>query len=1041
MARGTYYGTSKQEEVQKYEEIKKVAQGNVERIKAGVDNLARELHELQEVYDVNEKEGLAQWFIKDNRFREVRQELQRAERANKKPYFGRIDFIDPETDKKATYYIGKSVIYEDPAEPMVIDWRSPVSSVYYEQNLGKCRFLVPGEGAQEILLERKRTYEVDDTGIKDFYDSEVVANDELLTKYLSKSTRNVLSEIIATIQQEQNEVIRINPHHNVLVQGSAGSGKTTVAMHRISYILYNYEREFKPADFYIVGSNKMLLNYITGVLPDLDVYDIGQMTMEELFIRLLYEEWDDKAYSVKKWNKSDMSVGVKGSKKWFSDLEKYCERYLRKFIATDDIVLEQNGHLIMSGEEIESILESMKGRTIYDRYERLTDMLISHLETELFGRGLSYPAEEQKRLYQKYRNYFVRQKPKQTVFELYEQFVAKEALKVEAGALDIEGGAKYSAVSYDRYTPDLYDLACLAYIYKALKETEVIREACHVVIDEAQDFGMSVYRSLKYCLNKCTFTIMGDVSQNINMGCGLGDWEELKKVMLPDPYDYFGLLRKSYRNTIEISKFAGDILRHGTFPIYPVEPIVRHGKEVVIKQCSSTDELTERILEQCSLWEKEYETLALVCADIEETEQLLLKLNNNNKYGIKVSRFDEDNMSIEKGLTVLPIEYAKGLEFDAVIIANASAEVYPREDGYAKLLYVAATRALHELAVFHIGEITGLIGEPIPEERKNITFAEDTFHLKARKQKADERTREEIAADQAKLGDSEKELRAKYGPKRSEAITPVKVKRAPQRVKVKEIVETNAVVKPAVAVNIPDQKDRQPVKEEVQRKSEFGEAPAGASLMPLGHGKIDTAVKWVDVQKDKVLITSFYGILAIVPISDSCVRTLFSRGDIKKVAPVPGKIAADSNVRFKCNQLRDKIEIVMAKLTVSIDKRTGAVAYISSAAGELLSESVKLTRQYNEIQKIWWNYFSFGKKEMIKACSPDGEWTDIISTAKYVSSSEGSNKGVTEIVSMKGYRIIVPRGRKILLNTIPSYSTYIRYENADIIDYFFQTAK
>ena len=136
---------------------------------------------------------------------------------------------------------------------------------------------------------------------KDFYDSEVVANDELLTKYLSKSSKNVLSEIIATIQQEQNEVIRINPHHNVLVQGSAGSGKTTVAMHRISYILYNYEREFKPADFYIVGSNRMLLNYITGVLPDLDVYDIGQMTMEELFIRLLYEEWDDKAYSVRKW--------------------------------------------------------------------------------------------------------------------------------------------------------------------------------------------------------------------------------------------------------------------------------------------------------------------------------------------------------------------------------------------------------------------------------------------------------------------------------------------------------------------------------------------------------------------------------------------------------------------------------------------------------------------------------------------------------------------------------------------------------------------
>ena len=199
---------------------------------------------MQEVYDLDEKEGLAQWFVKDNRFREVRQDLLRAERACKKPYFGRIDFIDSENDKKATYYIGKSVIYEDPADPVVIDWRAPVSSVYYEQNLGKCRYKVPREGAFEIDLKRKRTYEIEDDGIKDFYDSEVVANDELLTKYLSKSKRNVLSEIIATIQQEQNEVIRINPHHNVLIQGSAGSGKTTVAMHRISYILYNYERIF-----------------------------------------------------------------------------------------------------------------------------------------------------------------------------------------------------------------------------------------------------------------------------------------------------------------------------------------------------------------------------------------------------------------------------------------------------------------------------------------------------------------------------------------------------------------------------------------------------------------------------------------------------------------------------------------------------------------------------------------------------------------------------------------------------------------------------
>lgn len=129
----------------------------------------------------------------------------------------------------------------------------------------------------------KRTYEIENDTLKDFYDSDVVANDELLTKYLAKNKKAVLGEIIATIQKEQNEIIRKSPKQNVIVQGSAGSGKTTVAMHRISYILYNYDKEFLPEDFYIIGSNRILLNYITSVLPDLDVYGIRQMTMEQIF--------------------------------------------------------------------------------------------------------------------------------------------------------------------------------------------------------------------------------------------------------------------------------------------------------------------------------------------------------------------------------------------------------------------------------------------------------------------------------------------------------------------------------------------------------------------------------------------------------------------------------------------------------------------------------------------------------------------------------------------------------------------------------------
>lgn len=203
-------------------------------------------------------------------------------------------------------------ITENVINPLVIDWRAPIATVYYENSLGACSYQVKNEGTYQIDLTRKRTYEIAEDELTDFYDSDVVANDDLLTKYLAKNKKAVLGEIIATIQQEQNEIIRKSPRQNVIVQGVAGSGKTTVAMHRISYILYNYGEEYRPEDFYIVGSNRILLNYITSVLPDLDVYGIRQMTMEQLFTRLLYEDWDEASMEIKPLERGDMAAAKRG---------------------------------------------------------------------------------------------------------------------------------------------------------------------------------------------------------------------------------------------------------------------------------------------------------------------------------------------------------------------------------------------------------------------------------------------------------------------------------------------------------------------------------------------------------------------------------------------------------------------------------------------------------------------------------------------------------------------------------------------------------
>ena len=198
----------------------------------------------------------------------MKRALLRNEKAQNKPYFGRIIFRDETFGKTESLYVGKGGISKDSTHQVVIDWRAPVVSVYYENGLGKCSYKAPGESEIAIDLQLKRTYEIESGKLLDYFDSEVIATDELLTKYLAKNKQAVLSEIVATIQKEQNEIIRKSPFHNIIVQGVAGSGKTTVAMHRISYILYNYEERFRPDDFYIVGSNRILLDYITGVLPD-----------------------------------------------------------------------------------------------------------------------------------------------------------------------------------------------------------------------------------------------------------------------------------------------------------------------------------------------------------------------------------------------------------------------------------------------------------------------------------------------------------------------------------------------------------------------------------------------------------------------------------------------------------------------------------------------------------------------------------------------------------------------------------------------------
>lgn len=593
----------------------------------------------------------------------------------------------------------------------------------------------------------------------DYYDSEVITNDDFLTKYLSKNKEVVLGEIIATIQKEQNEIIRDTPWHNVVVQGVAGSGKTTVAMHRISYILYNYKDKLRSDEFYIIGSNRMLLNYITGVLPNLDVYNINNMTMEEFLFLILDNDFDLKKGKYRLTNKfykrlraaeSELMSHLqqfKGSMHFINALISFMEKYEISSINTDDI--EYEGEIIYSGEEIIYLLTFFKDLPLQEKIDMLNKRLtykVRSINEEQMKRKEQISTEVNK-----FKNYFGLRNQKLNLMDVYIKFLTDLLTNRDfylAKDIKLPGAEAIELLMnrLDKREIDLYDLVMLTYIKKRLKRTKDFDYVRYIVIDEAQDFGVNVYKLFKMIFSSCTYTIMGDVTQNINYYGGMNDWEELRQQVLDPVKDRFYVLAKSYRNTVEISEYASCVLRKCSFKTYDIQPIIRHGKEVVEKKLVDDKEMineTAKLIKSSK--ESGYDTIAVICRSVEETLKVKEALmpyigeepeNNNsgtrsesqvkgNKDAVKngnashakskkaaVNEEQEDGfegISFTKGVMVLPIYMTKGLEFDTVILWNPDEESYLVTDEDAKLLYVAITRALHELHIVYKGRLSGLL--------------------------------------------------------------------------------------------------------------------------------------------------------------------------------------------------------------------------------------------------------------------------------------------------------------------------------------------
>ncbi len=988
-------GTDRKAEEQQLQKILAVAQDNLERIERRQAGLSEQLKEMLETFDSRDKDAQALWNNTEALYQESNRELLRCIKARKKPYFGRIDFTGAGLSEPESYYVGRVGISPSGVEPMVIDWRAPIASVYYENSLGTCTYEVKDIAedetrVQEIDLFRKRTYEIADDKLIDFFDSDIVANDDLLTKYLAKSKKAVLGEIIGTIQKEQNAIIRMSPKTNLIVQGVAGSGKTTVAMHRISYILYNYE-QFRPIDFYIVGSNRILLNYITGVLPELDVYGVSQMTMEQLFTRLLYEDWDDKKYKIAATDPKDKESYRKGVYAWFHDLEAFCEEYEEKTIPSDSVVIEKNGVVLLEKKSIENYRKSNPQMSVQAKINALNEWLLGRLENELTGKSVSYTPEEKKELKRNCKVHFGRDEWKGSLFDLYEEFLKRQ--RKDGSKIFVEPG-KY----------DVYDLAALAYLYKRIKEIDPIREASHVIIDEAQDFGMMVYASLAYCLRGCTYTIMGDVSQNIHYGYGLNDWEDLRKLILTGDYDNFGILKKSYRNTVEISEFATEILRHGEFSIYPAEPILRHGNPVSVMACDTESEMNRAVVDMIKNWQKEgHGTIAVICADSQEAAEVTGMLGKE----IELADSNPETAVFDEGVMVLPVEYTKGLEFDAVLLYHPSKAHYPAEDRYVKLLYVAATRALHELAVVHVNDLTELIAAPVSEEKKlrSLENQKDTLRVAA------PRVVQKMTEDkkQAELEKILERTTKRYG--------------LNQPKNVENVVET-----PVQKTTGASELNTSPYS--------FNAVVEKEKLTPKGHNRIDCTVRWVKKSKQFVDFVSNYGILRVAPVSDEIARVQFVRGQVDCFKNGNWNYTGEKSVSFTTRENATAYEIMTKKLVIRVEKKSGAVVFFDTKGNLLFRESGKEPRQIEPELSKTWTYFEWPKSDkMVAKGILDRDLEQVSGKARYISVG-GKKKRMPLLLSQKGYGISVSAEHTVSFCDVGVYGQYICTENETQTDYY-----
>ncbi|MGM9944695.1 MAG: RNA polymerase recycling motor HelD [Lysinibacillus sp.] len=682
--------------------------------------------------------------LTNSRFFEMaRNQKEALEAVMNKPYFARIHF-QREGEPEELLYIGKtSLFHRDTHEPIIVDWRSPVANVYYDGRLGDLTYMVRDEEYAGHLFA-KRQYKIEGGKLLDFRDVDLTTNDELLQEALEGKADVRLTEIVSTIQKEQNEIIRAHLRQPILVQGAAGSGKTTIALHRISYFLYTMGEHFKPEQLMILAPNNLFIEYIGDVLPELGVDRICQTTYADyvqhaIGVKLKLQNPNEQLETIVENNIGIMPrfniSQIKGSMLYKNIIDRYVKMHEQKIASLfDDVYIEK--YRIMRASHLQKLflvefaymplekrLERIK-KVIQTEVKRKTTAVLNTLNAKYeqsIGRALDgiRDAEKRRRLVTKYiderderipkikqevkstATAYMRKFDKVKIKPMYRELLTNRLLLSELAAEWSFDEIEQFLTAHQKESWVLEDLAALYYLHARIKGIPDKWKMRVVFIDEVQDYSLFQLAALKAGLETDMFTMVGDLAQGIHSYRSLTEWDSVLKLF---PRATYATLQKSYRTTIEIMEVANKILSKMDEDLPLVEPVVRHGKEPTFIRCEEFD--ADIILQTYDTIKcNGHRSIALIAKTTAEAKKIVSHLV---EAGLSVSLLDESATLDQSKLLVVPSHLAKGLEFDAVIIAAFDTPFYDHPID-RKLLYVALTRAMHELYLIGPDEQTFLL--------------------------------------------------------------------------------------------------------------------------------------------------------------------------------------------------------------------------------------------------------------------------------------------------------------------------------------------